>query len=227
MMTSQLAARSRSLTGLVSLTRQPDDDQERGAAKVSRRAGVSIPLPGGALGSFITFDGFGRNAEHFAVQFAARVPQEAPLVRMHSECITGDLFGSLRCDCGAQLEQAIELLKVEGGILIYLRQEGRGIGLAAKLEAYRLQEEGLDTYAANRALSLPADARDYACGADMLRALGVSRIRLISNNPDKGAQLARNGISVVEILPTATFLTPFNQDYLTAKARVTGHTLSV
>jgi GTP cyclohydrolase II len=111
--------------------------------------------------------------------------------------------------------------------LLYLRQEGRGIGLAAKLDAYRLQDRGLDTFAANQALSLPADARDYACGAAMLRAMGVDRIRLISDNPDKAAQLARHGIEVVECLPTGTFLTPHNRDYLRAKAEISGHRLQL
>jgi GTP cyclohydrolase II len=125
-------------------------------------------------------------------------PRAAPLVRIHSECITADVFGSLRCDCGAQLDRSIRLLQAEGGILLYLRQEGRGIGLLAKIDAYRLQDQGLDTYDANRALAQPADAREYACGADMLRAMGVARIRLMTNNPDKVAQLGGSGIAIVE-----------------------------
>jgi len=161
------------------------------------------------------------------VLFDAPDAPSAPLVRMHSECTTGDLFGSLRCDCGPQLHQSTAMLKAHGGILIYLRQEGRGIGLAAKLEAYKLQDLGLDTYAANRALSQPADARDYTCGAAMLRALDVSQVRLISNNPDKAEQLERHGIRVAQRIATATFLNPFNHGYLAAKAHLTGHTLSL
>lgn len=149
----------------------------------------------------------------------------APLVRMHSECVTGDLFGSLRCDCGAQLAEPVETLHAAGGILLYLRQEGRGIGLAAKLDVYILQDAGLDTYAANRALSLPSDARDYACGAAMLRALDEPRIRLLSNHPDKAVQLTRCGIEIVERISTGTFATEFNRGYLRAKACATGHSL--
>jgi GTP cyclohydrolase II len=119
------------------------------------------------------------------------------------------------------------MLQSCGGILLYLRQEGRGVGLVAKLDAYRLQDRGLDTYAANRALSLPADAREYACGASMLRALGVQRIHLITNNPDKISQLESAGIEVVNRCRTGTFLTPFNRDYLTAKFTLSGHALSL
>jgi GTP cyclohydrolase II len=111
------------------------------------------------------------------------------------------------------------------GALLYLQQDGRGIGLAAKLDADRLQDRGLDTFAVNQALSLPADARDYACGAALPRAMSVNRIRLISNNPDQAAQLARHGIEVVECLPTCTFLTPHNRDYLRARAEISGHRL--
>jgi GTP cyclohydrolase II len=192
---------------------------------VTVRDRVSIPLRGGADALFVTFHGMDPASEHFAVQFGPLAAAGVPLVRMHSECITGDVFGSLRCDCGAQLAQATERLQAEGGVLLYLRQEGRGIGLAAKLAAYRLQDGGLDTYAANRALSLPADARDYACGAAMLQALQVPRIKLITNNPDKAAQLKRHGIAVEESIATGTFLTPFNRDYLSAKVAVTGHKL--
>jgi GTP cyclohydrolase II len=185
--------------------------------------GVRIPLPHGTLGTFVTFDG----TQDFAVQFATPARQVAPLVRLHSECVTGDLFGSQRCDCGRQLEQALALLKAQGGTLLYLRQEGRGIGLAAKLDAYRLQELGMNTYDANLALGWPADARDYGGAAAMLRALGLERIRLLTNNPDKVAQLRRHGIRVAKVLPTDTFATPFNTAYLSAKAEHTGHTLRV
>lgn len=129
--------------------------------------------------------------------------------------------------CLRRLTQAIEILQEHGGILLYLRQEGRGIGLAAKLDAYTLQDRGLDTYAANRALSLPDDARDYACGAAMMEAMGIRRIRLIANNPDKANQLAHHGIEILERVQTDTFLTEFNRDYLTAKHEVTGHKLSL
>ncbi|MDD3935244.1 GTP cyclohydrolase II RibA [Rhodoferax sp.] len=192
----------------------------------SIRTNVVIPLRGG-VASFITFNGLACGAEHFAVQFGAIEAKNTPIVRMHSECVTGDVFGSLRCDCGSQLNDAIDKLQNVGGILLYLRQEGRGIGLLAKLDAYKLQDSGLDTYAANRALSLPDDARDYACGAAMLHALGVHRVRLLTNNPDKAVQLTLNGIEIEESLPTETFLTEFNRDYLTTKALLTNHRLAI
>lgn len=197
------------------------------AAVMTVRNAVEIPLRGGARPSFITFDGFAADEEHFALRFGVPTSQPEPLVRLHSECLTGDVFGSLRCDCGAQLDQAVEQLQSQGGILLYLRQEGRGIGLTAKLDAYKLQDGGLDTYAANAAMSLPADGRDYRCGAEMLHALGVHRIRLLTNNPDKADQLAQHGIEIVECVATGTFLTEHNRGYLLAKAQLTGHRLAV
>jgi GTP cyclohydrolase II len=194
--------------------------------RVAVRNAVTIPLRRDSLTTFITFDGLAKS-DHFAIRFGEIRNSVTPLVRMHSECVTGDVFGSLRCDCGAQLAEAVETLHARGGILLYLRQEGRGIGLAAKLDAYVLQDAGLDTYTANRALSLPADARDYACGAAMLRALGVPRIRLLSNNPDKAAQLTRCGIEIVERISTGTFATEFNRAYLSAKVHGTGHSLRI
>ena len=202
----------------------PDEPSRVEGVHVAVRNAVAIPLRRGSLTTFMTFDGLAKS-DHFAIRFGDIPASGAPLVRMHSECVTGDLFGSLRCDCGAQLAEAVETLHAAGGILLYLRQEGRGIGLAAKLDAYMLQDAGLDTYAANQALSLPADARDYACGAAMLRALDVPRIRLLSNNPDKAVQLTRYGIEIVERISTGTFATEFNCGYLRAKAYATGHSL--
>ena len=194
-------------------------------AQVRAREGVRIPLQDGTPATFIAFDGFGRHAEHFAVGITGSVPHAVPLVRLHSECITGDLFGSQRCDCGPQLQEALARLKVEGGWLLYLRQEGRGIGLFSKLAAYRLQDQGLDTFAANRALHLPEDARDYLPAAQMLKALQCTQIRLLSNNPDKAAQLEHEGIHVAERLPTGTFLTEHNAGYLKSKVEQAGHQL--
>lgn len=151
----------------------------------------------------------------------------APLVRPHSECMTGDVFGSLRCDCGPQLREAIERITDAGGFLLYLRQEGRGIGLYAKLDAYALQDAGLDTYAANRALGHSDDEREYRAAAQMLASVGASRIRLLSNNPDKAAQLTSHGITIVEQLPTGVHLSEANTDYLRAKRDHTGHTLDL
>jgi len=189
---------------------------------------VTIPTRDGILARFVTFDGLADRGEHFALCFGdAATHGAAPLVRLHSECITGDVFGSLRCDCGAQLDRSIEMLDERGGILLYLRQEGRGLGLLAKLDAYRLQDLGLDTFDANRALLHPADARNYVCGAEMLRALGVASVRLMTNNPDKVSQLRQAGIEIVERVPAGTFLTPFNRPYLLAKARRAGHSLDL
>ena len=154
-------------------------------------------------------------------------PRGTPLVRVHSECLTGDVLGSERCDCGPQLREALERIDREGGFLLYLRQEGRGIGLYAKLEAYRLQDAGLDTYAANRALGHPEDGRDYTVAAQMLAALGVRRVRLLSNNPDKADQLERLGVTVVEHVPTGVHLTAANRGYLAAKVRHRSHGLDL
>lgn len=192
---------------------------------VSIRTVVSIPLGNCGTPDFATFNGFASNCEHFAICFARKDPSAPPLVRVHSECITGDLFGSLRCDCGEQLNEAMQLMAGAGGYLLYLRQEGRGIGLYNKLDAYHLQSQGLDTYEANRYLNLPEDGRDYACAVDMLNALGVRRIRLLSNNPGKSKQLASLGIEIVETLKTGTYVNQHNKEYLRAKANQTSHTL--
>jgi GTP cyclohydrolase II len=150
----------------------------------------------------------------------------APLVRLHSECLTGDVFGSQRCDCGPQLREAVERIADSGGFLLYLRQEGRGIGLYAKLDAYALQDQGLDTYEANLALGHREDERSYLAAAQMLRALGVWRIALLSNNPDKARQLRRFGVTVTARVPTALHLSPTNARYLATKARRGAHTLN-
>ena len=149
----------------------------------------------------------------------------APLVRPHSECLTGDVFGSQRCDCGPQLREAVERIADAGGFLLYLRQEGRGIGLYAKLDAYRLQEEGLDTYEANLALGHREDERSYLVAAQMLQALGVSRVALLSNNPDKARQLRRLGMTVTTQVPTGVHLSAANVRYLVTKAGIGAHTL--
>lgn len=151
----------------------------------------------------------------------------APLVRLHSECLTGDVFGSRRCDCGPQLHQALALLAREGGTLLYLRgHEGRGIGLANKLRAYALQDSGLDTVDANLALGLPADARRYDEAAGILRELGLTRLRLLSNNPAKAAALTEHGIGVLEMVPDEIPPVPENVHYLSTKRERMGHCLS-
>ena len=148
------------------------------------------------------------------------------LVRVHSECLTGDVFGSRRCDCGSQLHQALAQIEKEGrGVLLYMRQEGRGIGLAAKIHAYKLQEEGLDTVQANLRLGYPSDLREYGLGAQMLCSLGVRQIRLLTNNPRKVVGLKGYGLQIVQQLPIKVKANPHNQHYLDTKRRKMGHKL--
>lgn len=161
--------------------------------------------------------------EHVAVAFGGWAEQQAPLVRIHSECLTGDVFGSARCDCGPQLREALRIVGRHGGIVLYLRQEGRGIGLYNKLLAYRLQDRGMDTYTANRALKRGEDERDFGVAAQMLHAMGVHRCRLLTNNPDKQAQLSAHGIEVVERVPTGVFVNGSNRSYLEAKVARAHH----
>ena len=149
---------------------------------------------------------------------------EAILVRLHSESLTGDVFGSRRCDCGEQLEDSMRLLREQGrGVLIYLRQEGRGVGLANKISAYALQEEGVDTVQANLALGLPEDARDYRVAAEILLDLGIHRAALLTNNPAKIKGLRSHGVEVVERLPVQVEPNPFNLRYLRTKKEKLGH----
>ena len=149
-----------------------------------------------------------------------------PLVRVHSECLTGDVFGSKRCDCGAQLHAAMEAVSREGcGAVLYMRQEGRGIGLEAKLQAYALQEQGLDTVEANLRLGYPADLRDYGSGAQILRDLGIRRMRLLTNNPRKIAGLSGYGLEVAERVPLRVGESAENEGYLRTKREKMGQLL--
>jgi GTP cyclohydrolase II len=191
---------------------------------------VTVPLrfPDGyaTTARVYSFDGLVDSREHIALGLGdwAGSPDQhpddgpAPLVRPHSECLTGDVFGSQRCDCGPQLREAVERIADAGGFLLYLRQEGRGIGLYTKLDAYALQDEGLDTYEANLALGHAEDERDYTAAAQMLGALGVERFALLSNNPDKAEQLSLLGLTVTDFVPTGVYLSPANAGYLAAKA---------
>lgn len=155
-------------------------------------------------------------------------PAEHPVVRVHSECLTGDAFGSLRCDCGAQLDAALAAAAREGGAVVYLRgHEGRGIGLVSKVGAYALQDAGLDTVEANLALGLPADRREYGAAAAILTDLGLTRIRLLTNNPAKVTGLSAHGIEVIEMVALAVGHTPENDHYLRTKARAMGHLLNL
>ncbi|MFF8596608.1 GTP cyclohydrolase II [Streptomyces sp. NPDC015220] len=224
------------------------------AATLRARVRVPLRFPDGYRvdAELVTFHGLTDGQEHVAVVLgapgSAPVPGSAPdrapasvpgpassapagagravpLVRLHSECLTGDVFGSARCDCGPQLREAVERIADRGGVLLYLRQEGRGIGLYNKLDAYALQDQGLDTYAANAALGLPEDARDYTAAAQMLKALGITALDLLSNNPDKADQLRALGIEVHDRVPTGVFTTDHNVRYLRAKVLRTRHTL--
>ncbi len=204
--------------------------------RASVRTEVLVPLrfhDGYAANArVISFNGLVDGREHVAFALGRWAqpglrPSAVPLVRLHSECLTGDVFGSQRCDCGPQLREAVERIAAAGGLLLYLRQEGRGIGLYPKLDAYALQDKGLDTYEANLALGHDEDERDYTVGAQMLRALGVQRIALLSNNPDKFEQLERLGVEITERVATGMHLSPANADYLAAKARRAAHALQV
>ncbi|MER5176871.1 GTP cyclohydrolase II [Streptomyces sp. NPDC002896] len=200
-------------------------------ADATVRTRVRIPLrfaDGYAVtAEAVTFHGLADGAEHVALVLGDPTASESPLVRLHSECLTGDVFGSARCDCGPQLREAVQRIDAAGGILLYLRQEGRGIGLYNKLDAYALQDTGLDTYEANTTLGLPEDARDYTAAAQMLTALGIRKLDLLSNNPDKARQLDELGISVRTTVPTGVFATDSNVRYLQAKAQHTGHTIEL
>ncbi|MFD4508632.1 GTP cyclohydrolase II [Streptomyces sp. NPDC058457] len=195
----------------------------------TQRARVRVPLrfnDGYSVNTeLVTFHGLADGQEHVAVVIGEPAPGALPLVRLHSECLTGDVFGSARCDCGPQLREAVERIADRGGVLLYLRQEGRGIGLYNKLDAYALQDQGLDTYEANAALGLPEDARDYTAAAQMLAALGITDLDLLSNNPDKAEQLRGLGVTVRDRVPTGVFSTAHNVRYLRAKVLHTQHTL--
>jgi 3,4-dihydroxy 2-butanone 4-phosphate synthase/GTP cyclohydrolase II len=167
------------------------------------------------------------DCEHFALLKAVKEENQAPLVRIHSECITGDVFGSCKCDCGKQLEQSLALLATEGGVLIYLRQEGRGVGLANKIKAYSLQDKGYDTVEANEHLGLPVDNRNYAMAFQILKHLGLNKIRLLTNNPYKIAAMEHYGVTVCERIPLLVAPTVENQAYLKTKQMKLGHYLSI
>ena len=167
------------------------------------------------------------NAEHFSLSKPTAVKNQVPLVRIHSECITGDVFGSCKCDCGPQLEQSLALIAAEGGVLIYLRQEGRGIGLTNKLKAYALQEEGYDTVDANVELGLPVDSRNYGVAFQILKHMQINAVRLLTNNPHKVEAMTQYGITVTERIPLLVPATPDNQTYLKTKQEMLGHFLVI
>lgn len=187
---------------------------------------VKLPTDRGEF-EFIPFRQTSNGLEHSALVKGTWTKDEPVLVRVHSSCFTGDVFGSLRCDCGSQLHRAMEMVEKEGkGVVIYLSQEGRGIGLFNKIKAYRLQDEGMDTVQANLKLGFSEDERDYGVGASIMRELGLGKVRLISNNPVKRAGLEGYGIKIVETIPLIIESNPFNKFYLETKANKMGHNLT-
>jgi 3,4-dihydroxy 2-butanone 4-phosphate synthase / GTP cyclohydrolase II len=187
---------------------------------------VKLPTMSGNF-EFIPFRQTSNGLEHSALIKGTWTKDEPVLVRVHSSCFTGDIFGSLRCDCGPQLHKAMEMVEKEGkGVVIYLNQEGRGIGLLNKIKAYRLQDEGMDTVQANLKLGFGEDERDYGVGASIMRELGLGKIKLISNNPVKRAGLEGYGIHIVETVPLIIEPNPHNKFYLETKAKKMGHDLT-
>ena len=200
--------------------------QAEAVSTLHRVAEAIVPLAEAQDARLVAYRPADGGVEHVALLIGRPEDAAAPLVRIHSECFTGDILGSLRCDCGPQLHQAIQLMSAEGsGVLLYMAQEGRGIGLVNKLRAYALQDRGLDTLDANRALGWGADERNFAAAALMLRDLGIPRVRLLTNNPDKVAALEEAGIGVAGRLRHAIAANGVNDAYLETKARRFGHLL--
>ncbi len=194
------------------------------AASLTKVAEVAVPLEAAPDARLVAFRALDQGIEHMAILVGNPAAEATPLVRVHSECFTGDLLGSLRCDCGPQLQSAIARMAAEGaGAVLYLSQEGRGIGLINKLRAYTLQDGGMDTLDANRALGWGADERNFEIAAAMLRELGMPRIRLLTNNPDKVAALTACGIDVAERVAHEIPPNGVNDAYLATKMRRFGH----
>ena len=208
---------------MVSIRYRPPGDDVNLPAPVQAVGRARIPTPHGEFTATAFTDAEGN--EHMA--YVSAVPASGPpMVRLHSECLTGDVLGSLRCDCGSQLRRALEITGDEGGMVLYIRgHEGRGIGLGQKMLAYELQDDGLDTVEANHALGHPADARSYDVAAAILHELGTTQIRLLSNNPAKTEGLADLGIDVVEQVPLTGDVTPENIRYLETKRERMAHTV--
>ncbi|SIN87536.1 GTP cyclohydrolase II [Salinivibrio sp. ES.052] len=193
-------------------------------ARVPLKVGVGSEIPA----EILSFHGLQSEQEHVALIFKqADQTANPPLVRMHSECLTGDVFHSSRCDCGEQLEETIQKMGEDGGIILYLRQEGRGIGLYNKLDAYKLQSEGMTTYEANNHLGFADDLRDFTEAAQMLKALKIKCIRLVTNNPKKIEELQSAGITLKEVIGTKAHLKDGNRNYLKAKIEHGKHRLNI
>ncbi|NQY88171.1 MAG: GTP cyclohydrolase II [Colwellia sp.] len=191
--------------------------------KVSLKIGSNSQIPV----EIVSFNGLTSEKEHIAILFTQPDNlKNPPLVRIHSECLTGDVFHSSRCDCGEQLDEAINVMTEEGGVIIYLRQEGRGIGLYNKLDAYKLQSSGMNTYQANNHLGFADDLRDFDEGGQMLKALNINSLRLLTNNPFKVKAIQDYGLKIDQVINTTTYIKEDNKTYLKAKAAYAGHDLS-
>lgn len=192
---------------------------------ITREVSVNLPTTWGQF-NLMAYTQNNTGEQHIALYKGEWEPDEPILVRVHSSCLTGDIFGSCRCDCGPQLHRALQMIEAEGkGVVVYMNQEGRGIGLINKLHAYNLQESGLDTVDANLQLGFKPDHRDYGIGAQILRDLGVTKMRLMSNNPTKRAGLIGYGLEIVENVPIEIEPNPYNEKYLRAKRDRMGHTI--
>jgi GTP cyclohydrolase II len=212
--------------GLLSLDAAAAAAALAGLRPQTRVSTASLPTDASEAGRVHAFRPDGADAEHYAIEIGEPDLSGPVTVRLHSACFTGDVLGSLKCDCGPQLRAAMATMAADGGgILLYLDQEGRGIGLANKLRAYALQDAGLDTVEANHWLGFEDDQRDFRIGAQLLRALGVGRVRLMTNNPAKVEMLAAEGIEVLERIPLAVGKTAHNAHYLATKAAKSGHLL--
>ncbi|CAH6796227.1 GTP cyclohydrolase-2 [Vibrio chagasii] len=197
-------------------------------AEVRARIDFKVGVTSSIDAELLSFHGLKTDKEHVAVIFkSADKTQDVPLVRMHSECLTGDVFHSSRCDCGEQLDETIRIMGETGGVILYLRQEGRGIGLYNKIDAYRLQSEGMNTYEANNHLGFGDDLRDFTEAAEMLRALGIPKIRLVTNNPKKTNELKSYGIEIEEVVNTSAHIKSGNESYLKAKVSHGKHNLDI
>ncbi|MFH4354299.1 MAG: GTP cyclohydrolase II [Neisseriaceae bacterium] len=190
---------------------------------IKRQGDCILPTKWGPF-TLVVYQELTSLAEHVALHRGQLKAEMPILLRIHSECLTGDTFFSQKCDCGLQLKKSFQLIaKEDRGVIIYLRQEGRGIGLTNKIKAYRLQEEGLDTVEANLALQFPADARSFNVVHDILRDLGIKRVRLMTNNPDKVQALNEGGIEVVERIPLITRTNRYNKSYIQTKKKKLNH----
>jgi 3,4-dihydroxy 2-butanone 4-phosphate synthase/GTP cyclohydrolase II len=200
-----------------------ENERKNKESIVTRQVEVDMPTQWGDF-KLIAYNVDTNGEEHMALVKGEWNKEEPVLVRVHSSCVTGDIFGSCRCDCGPQLHKAMELIEKEGkGAIVYMNQEGRGIGLLNKLKAYKLQEQGRDTVEANLELGFKMDERDYGVGAQIIRDLGISKMKLISNNPVKRVGLIGYGLEVVENVPIVIASNPHNEKYMQTKKDKMGH----